>query len=42
VWGPDSYEWRPELWLDANGDPESLVGAYGNLYVVSFLPLGYG
>jgi len=36
LWGPDSYEWKPERWLGA--PPESVVnahmpGVYSHLYV---------
>lgn len=33
VWGPDSYEFRPERWFDTNSKPESPVGVYSNLCV---------
>jgi cytochrome P450 len=36
IWGPDSYDWKPERWL--NPLPEAVTGAripgvYSNLYV---------
>ena len=36
VWGPDSYEWRPERWLTALPDSVSaahIPGVYSNLWV---------
>jgi hypothetical protein len=42
VWGADSYEWRPERWLEADQDPESPIGVYGNLYVAFIRPPGHG
>lgn len=40
LWGPDSYEWKPERW--SSPLPETLMnapvpGIYSHLYVVSFL-----
>ena len=37
IWGPDSYEWKPERWL--NPLPETVTnaripGVYSNLYVL--------
>jgi len=35
VWGADADQWRPERWFEATGEPESPVGAYGNLATFS-------
>jgi len=32
VWGPDTYEFRPERWLEMKDQVESPIGMYGNLY----------
>ena len=32
MWGPDAYVFRPERWLEMDGQVESPVGVYGNLY----------
>jgi len=38
IWGPDSYDWKPERWL--NPPPETLIdaripGVYSHLYVLT-------
>jgi cytochrome P450 len=38
IWGPDSYDWKPERWL--NPLPETLIdaripGVYSHLYVLA-------
>jgi hypothetical protein len=40
LWGPDSYEWKPERWLSPL--PETVMkapvpGIYSHLYVVLFI-----
>ena len=32
LWGSDAYAFRPERWLEMDGQVESPVGVYGNLY----------
>ena len=32
LWGPDASEFRPERWFKMNGQADSPVGVYGNLY----------
>ena len=40
LWGPDSYEWKPERWLSPLPDTVMKApapGIYSHLYVVRFL-----
>ena len=32
LWGPDANVFRPERWFEMDGQVESPVGVYGNLY----------
>jgi len=32
LWGPDADVFRPERWFEMDGQVESPVGVYGNLY----------